>query len=424
MAEHRGERILITNYFSAANRGDAAILEGMLYGLRTTFPDASFVVHSSYPDLVPLVHGVEARYDLCKWMPRPISRASAAYLTMWARAKRRGAELPVPHKALRESLHDYEKADIVVPKGGGYLHDYYDDCEPRLLSLRVATILGKTVCLGAQSIGPLKERGMRRIARSVLKDVDLIIVRDSSSFEVLQDLKLNGPRIEQTADAAFAMPRKPDDYSSFPRWETTPDVNGVDDTERRLTLSVRHLPDLSREEEERYIESFAALADWSEEDLDRRSLFLSTCTSLGGYHNDDRLFAARVAERCESAPEIASFDYDPYEIVNLIAGHSILHVGTRMHSNVLALMAGVPIVGIAYEPKIAGLAEALGVEDYVLDIKEITPDAIIDRVQHAFERRQELADQIAEKLPGAQKSAMDNARLIYDVHEGRQQRTS
>lgn len=420
MSEHSGERILITNYFSAANRGDAAIAEGLLHSLRTCFPDASFVIHSTRPDIVPTVHGVEARHDLYRWMPRPFARASRACLVTWARAKRRGINLPLPHRALRQTLRDYEEADIVVANGGGYLHDYYNDCAPRLCSFRIATILGKTVCLGAQSIGPLEEPRIRRFARSVLKDVDLIIARDTMSLEVLQGLDMNGPRIEQTCDAAFAMPEKPADYSRLPRWETIPAANRSGDADRTLTLSARDLSHLNEEQQERYIASFAALADWAAEELGRSSLFLSTCTSLGGYHNDDRVFAARIIERCTNSPRIASLDYDPYEIVNLMAAHSLLHVGTRMHSNVMALLAGVPIVGIAYEPKIAGVAEAFGLEDYILDVEKIDPDSLIDRVRRALESRQELAGRIAETLPRIRESAMENARLIREVHEGRQ----
>jgi len=418
MTEHGTERILITDYFCPSNRGDAAIFEGTLHALKACFPNASFVVHTSYPELIPHLHDVEAGYALPKWLPARITGIGARYLMMWARARRRGVNLPIPHEGLRRTLRDYEEADIVVAKGGGYLHDYYGDSRARLWSYRIARALGKTVCLSGQSIGPLEEPGIRKLAATTFREIDLIVARDTSTAEVLGGLNLPHTQVELRADLAFAMPRGDENHQSMPRWEAPPEAE--QHGSRRLTLSVRDWSQLSPEEEERYIESFAALADWAAEELGTPCLFLSTCTSLGGYYNDDRLKAARIAERCQSSPEIAAFDYDPYEIVRLMTAHSWLHVGTRMHSNVLALLAGVPIVGIAYEPKIEGLAEAFGLEDYVLDIKEITAEALIDRVRQALDNRQDLADHIAETLPDVRESAMDNARLIRDVYERRQ----
>ncbi|MEN6642159.1 MAG: polysaccharide pyruvyl transferase family protein [Armatimonadia bacterium] len=406
------KRILITDYYSPANRGDAAILEGMLHALRGVFPEASFVVHSSDPELVPLMHGqdLEAGRDLSDWLRRTGAPLREAGVRAWVRARRLGRDLRLPGEGINQTLRHYAEADLLVSKGGGFLHDYYVDVKARLLSFELAQTLGTPVCLYAQSLGPFEQPALRRLARRVLGRARLITVRDNASLEIVRGLRLNGPVIERTADAAFAMPDRRPDLPSLPRWEVPPATQA---SKTMLTMSIRRLS--KGRHGERCAEAFVALANWAATLPGLEPTFLSTCTGLGSYTMDDRITATAVARRCEASPKVVWADYNPYELVGMLREHSALHVGMRMHSDVLALLAGVPVVAVAYEPKIHGLFEAFGLQEYVLEVADLTADNLLEKAQLAYDNREAIARQIAERLPEARAGALRNAEVLRAV---------
>jgi colanic acid/amylovoran biosynthesis protein len=73
-------------------------------------------------------------------------------------------------------------------------------------------------------------------------------------------------------------------------------------------------------------------------------------------------------------------------------------VATRMHANLLALTAGVPVVAIAYEAKTQGIMEQLGLEGYVIDISRLRANELISLVARAWERRGALREHILRRL--------------------------
>ena len=183
-------RVLITNAYSARNRGDAAIILGMIESLRRTdaFQDAEIRISSAdhpvdsgrYP--VPVVSSFHS-------IKNGFSRNSSANLLyflavllpmslVWALAWRAGRlDLPLP-STVRGLLRTYADADVVVAAGGGYLYTTSAIHGNVVLLTNVyafffAVLLGKPVCLYAQSIGPFAGSWQRWLVRRALSRVAL-----------------------------------------------------------------------------------------------------------------------------------------------------------------------------------------------------------------------------------------------------------
>jgi hypothetical protein len=60
----------------------------------------------------------------------------------------------------------------------------------------------------------------------------------------------------------------------------------------------------------------------------------------------------------------------PKALAGVLAGCDLV-VGMRLHSLVFAASAGVPVVGLVYDPKVASLMTRLGVEQYALALTEV-----------------------------------------------------
>ena len=77
-----------------------------------------------------------------------------------------------------------------------------------------------------------------------------------------------------------------------------------------------------------------------------------------------------------------------------VYGACDLVVGSRMHSTILAMLAGVPTIGLAYQPKTTGVFEQLGLADWVLDIAGFAPADLSARLRRMAENRQRLRDHV------------------------------
>lgn len=152
--------------------------------------------------------------------------------------------------------------------------------------------------------------------------------------------------VYHTADAAFSM-------DLIRTGETLLDVFSARDTlQEDTTISVsgrewRHTAEDTSVSD--YVRTTADVADWLVEVKDSNVVFQPTCTGLASYHRDDRLMAARVVDLINQEnrdqARILKNEYTPRQRVKVYRQMD-LHIGMRMHSNILAMMAETPVVAI------------------------------------------------------------------------------
>ena len=67
-----------------------------------------------------------------------------------------------------------------------------------------------------------------------------------------------------------------------------------------------------------------------------------------------------------------------------------LLIATRFHSAILALISGVPVLSVNYQPKSSGMMKTLGLERYSVDIAEARPEVLWPLAEELMERRDRL----------------------------------
>ena len=168
--------ILITDFQCASNRGDAAILEGIVHSLGEYLPGAVITVMTGYPESAEIINQVNsAKQKMVPFRWAGIKKNIASlYLLIGAFFYRRGIDLPGMKMLInRLSLEPYLDADLIISTGGGFLNDFYTPANlGRFWGLYFTKMLGKPVVIYAQSIGPLNKPFYRWIARCVLNKVD------------------------------------------------------------------------------------------------------------------------------------------------------------------------------------------------------------------------------------------------------------
>lgn len=407
-------KIVITDFYCSSNRGDAAILEGMLKSLKKLFPEASITVLSYFPEITKIINKIPSDKPLIDTSNLSLRKlVIIAYLIIWAWFYKIGVK--IPEFNLKNTIRYYSSCDILVSVGGTFINDNYRPAIlGRLFNLYFAKLLGKPVVIYAQSIGPFNTYTYRTIAHFILNRLDLITVRDVESKKLLEKIGVNKPPIYVTADAAFSLlPHALEVGKNLLIYEGF----NVQSNKLKVSISVRKWNFYEKNvnlSHENFIFSIAAAADYLIERKNAEIIFVSTCTGFGGYSNDDRIIAHEVLKKMKNKAKILCGEYSPRQLSS-IYGNMDLHIGTRMHSNILAMLNATPIIAIQYEFKTGELMDFFGLNEFVLDINNINPESLIDLVEKTIINKTFIQQQIIKKLPELRLQADNNAKLVYEL---------
>ncbi len=415
-------QILITNAYSARNRGDAAIILGMIESLRRTdiLREAEIRISSAdhpadsawYPvPTVPSFHSIKngfsghpsvnLLYFIVVLLPLSL---------LWALAWRAlRFDLPLP-STFGGLLRTYAAADVVVAAGGGYLYTTSAIHGNVVLLVNVfsfffAVLLGKPVSLYAQSIGPFRASWQSRLVRWTLSRVALVEFREDVSRRLVDGWRLPTP-VRSVADAAFLLEaRPPGDDLEIVGSTGSPTVG----------MTVRKWF-RDRDRQAGYERTMAAFVGWLIEERGAEVVFLPQVTYADGC-DDDRETARKVAALVARTDRVRVVEDElPAAEIKWLCGRTDFFVGTRMHSNIFALSSGVPTLAIAYQPKTSGIMAGLGLGDCVLRIEDLTLDGLRRGFDSLVRRDLEIRERLVVALPEIRKQALEAGRLIAEVY--------
>ncbi len=312
-------RILLSGYYGFGNAGDEAVLAAILGSVRKQDPAVECAVLSAAPEATARLHGVTAFH-----------RAHP-----------------------REVMGALRRCDLFASGGGSLLQDVtsLNSLLFYLLQIRLARTLRRRVMVYAQGIGPLVRPAARRLTARVLRGVDGITVRDEESAVLLIKigLKPGQPPVEVTADPVFAL--APAD-AGWAASELLGQASGraADLTRGReggfLGVSVREWPGL-----EPHLERLAEVIREVTMEIGLVPVYFPLQRS------QDAATCRRLAERAGGL--VLTGDYAPAEWAAL-ARQMRMFLGMRLHSLIFAAAGGVPVVGMAYDPKVTALLARLG----------------------------------------------------------------
>jgi colanic acid/amylovoran biosynthesis protein len=414
-------RLLIVNTV-ALNAGDAAILHGELRMLRSVFGDSLAVTVADDDPVAArrLYPGIEftAGFNTRRpaWGPAWWSRLSRSVrrrrtaLAVWllGRAPRLAERLFDANG--RAHLDQMRAADAVLATGGTYFVEHYP-IRTRAHELMAAHALGRPVYLLTQSLGPFLHRNNRRLMARALRGVERVFVRDERSRGNLVGLSVPEDRVVVCPDAAFALA----DEAPRRRAHTGP---------LRIAVSVREWKHFrtrpAAEGRGAYRAAVAAVVGRLAAQGAEVS-FVSTCQGVAEYWTDDARFARSLVD--ELLPDAPGIQVDgafrsPSELVEHLRNFDLV-IATRMHAAILALVAGVPVVPIAYEFKMTELFASLGMPWLVEDIETITAARLDERVTGALARLDGLRAEIEHTVPALRRGAFLPAEAVARVHAAR-----
>lgn len=256
-----------------------------------------------------------------------------------------------------------------------------------------------------QTYGPFRNPLARWMARFLLLRSSVVIARDKASRKVAQDLVGPGRSVLLSPDAAFSMEAKPlGEISVDPPTDEAPkgrvigvNVNGLmyhgGYTRNNMFGLEMDYPVFLK----------SLLTALLEEQADEVWLVPHTYGAADDVESDPeacRKLRKSLPEAMQARVRIVVGEYDQHEVKGVI-GTCDFFIGSRMHSCIAALSQGVPCVGVAYSMKFRGVFESVGMEDWVVDGREMNEEDAVRRVMELYRTRDGIRDDLKSNADAA-----------------------
>lgn len=364
-------KVVISGYYGFGNAGDEAVLAGIVRSFAERSPDTELIVLSSDPAETTRVHGVRA----------------------------------VPRTSISDVISAIRSSDLLISGGGSLLQDvtssrslmYY------LGIIWLAKRLGKKVMIYAQGIGPISGASSRRFASRLLNQVDLITVRDDPSKAYLTAMGVDRPPVSVTADPSFVMEAASDEFA-----EEVLKASGAHLDMPLIGVSLRSWKDQAQ-----WLPAIADGLQTAAQKVGASLVFLPM------QREQDLGICIQVASGMNVPSSVVAAQLEPSQMLAIVKRMS-LTVGMRLHSLIFSASAGVPYVGLSYDPKVEAFVRSTTHEGPI-KIDSASSSELANRIIDAWERRDDLTALVTEKTDKLRSVALSNAEMACDLIGAKEQ---
>lgn len=337
-------KILIPNGPDAKNLGDVAIYECLVSRLKQKRHQV--IAHRFDP---VSEKGIEVRPDIYYWAVfqnrNLFVRITRTFLLLAALFLPSGFESLLP-KALQSMLSDYEKADKVVLKGGGYFRGRPGLTQQINAVMNCVYILfakkyKKIVNIRPMSFGPFSNKFTEWICAKCVNLADKIYVRDRVSFKLLQKHIFKQKLFEKKDEAFLEKP-----------------IKVTKNEGKTLGFTVREWVEKSKREV--FLDNMATLIEQIA--LEKNCSMIQPIVQVDApeYNEGDEIITKDLSNLLMGRGMKVGMPLKPKNVSAALEVYGKLSylIGMRMHSCIFAHIQKVPFTVIAYEHKHSLLEES------------------------------------------------------------------
>ncbi|MCM2131185.1 polysaccharide pyruvyl transferase family protein [Larsenimonas rhizosphaerae] len=408
--------LLIGNH-SCSNRGDAAILRGLIEAIDTT--SISIDIASRDPATgeivleetgLPVIQDVfeQARHKLMQgsfYTRKVMSRylngimyASSKY--NWSVEKTRKL-LP---RAYNEAIDTLAAYDYIIQVGGSFIVDAYGFTQLDIIF--GAKMAGRKVYLIGHSVGPFEHKQFRELCQNLLPYPETIVLREHVSEDILKKAGIYLDNLGYGADTAWLMPESQHVDLTVINPDNKPMV-GI--TARRLAP----FDSVLGVSQEAYEQQMASTCDTLVE-KGHMIIGVSTCTGLNGYHRDDRLTLHSIKKRMRH-PEGLHIIFDELSDLQIggVLSQCRFTIATRLHSGIISMRYGTPALVIAYEHKSEGILTDMALNAFSLSMQEFVEGETLSRLETLEADYDQFCQLIGQRVEEHADMARQHIRAIF-----------
>ncbi len=359
--------VTILGYYGANNTGDEAILQGMieaLHGQKIT----DITVLSRNPEQTIKLHKVKSIYT----------------------GKR--------FTGLIDIYQQLRRSQLFILGGGGLLQDNYSRVVPYWLSrVLIAFIARIPVIYYAHGVGPLDSTRSRFLVKLISNKVNYITLRDQPSFDLLQEVGVNRPKIEVTADPALALNIISDGRELLQN-------EGIDFNNGKLKIAICLRP----WKDESFISALIYKLIFLKERNNIQYLFLPF-----QYGKDEPINQYVLDHLKDNSAIIIKGRYTPEQVAAMLSEMDGI-IAMRLHALILGSISYTPSFALIYDPKVENFMQRIGLEAYSYKIEEIEThqEQLIQSLISWIDNLDNLSNQIQYPVEEMKKLTLRNAEIV------------
>lgn len=359
--------VSISGYYGFRNCGDDALLHAIINDLNEQKPDIRINVFSARPRSTRKEYEVDSSFRF-------------NFITL--------------NRKLQSSR-------MLINGGGSLIQDatsskslwYY------LYVMYRAYKQGCKIFVYANGIGPIKDRNLK-LAGRITDLADIITLREESSLNELTRMGISQEKAKVTADPAISLKGASDTRI----YELLGEI-GIDSRRKIIGVSVRDWPRSSPN----FFPGLAEVLDSASKEFDAQILFVPMKTP------DDIKASQKVISIMKTKAYIASNKMSYDEVIGVIS-KTYLMIGMRLHTLIFSVAAGVPTIGMVYDPKITGFLDYAGMA-YSVDSEKFDKICLYDSVREIFEDYEIIKANVEKNSKELSDKAKATARLAVELLE-------
>lgn len=297
-------------------------------------------------------------------------------------------------------MKEIKKNQIVIANGGSLLQDstssrslyYY------LSIIWYAKLHHKKVVMLANGLGPINKNFNKKLVRDIVNKVDLITFRDNESHELAKQLCINNPKMEVTADMVF-------NYKDMKKIEICDEIlakEGIPADKKIIGVMIRPWGN-----NDKFIANIAKLCDKLIDEKNVNILFIPMQKTK---RINDMLISQEVIRRMSNNAYVLNDSYNYEEISSVIRKMELI-ISMRLHSIIYALISGIPVYGLAYQPKVKSYLNEVNLP-LENDLDKLDVEKIFRELVKLMENRSEISQSIEHKIIELNNKAKTNMTIL------------
>lgn len=376
-------KLLILGNHTCGNRGDSAILRGLLDAIHQQAPEINVDVMSRYPissswlldrpvQADPLYNQMRQQAQASGLVGRvkKVLRRRYQHQVLLAKVtetgRLRNIRIPAGFTQFVNSLAEY---DAIIQVGGSFFVDLYGT--PQFEHALCSFMARKPVFMVGHSVGPFHDDQFNQLANYVFDHCEALILRESVSLDLMTHSHITTRKVEHGVDSAWLVDRHDADF--IPSYAVKHWLDKIGQ-QKTVAITLRDLAPFDKRlgtTQKAYEQAFAAVVNRII-DSGYQVVALSTCTGIDSYNKDDRMVALKLRQYInrQDCYHVVMDELNDLEMGKLLAACEIT-VGTRLHSAIISMNFGTPAIAINYEHKSAGIMQQLGMPEMAVDIRHL-----------------------------------------------------
>jgi len=430
--------ILIPEEIPSLNKGEAAIITGMMETFKILESDVKVTMFSIYykedkQRYSPEIEVVDARGI----MPSDIITASSSnvqkilemavslckHLLFAFLYKFFGLKAT---KIMRRNVWEaYCKSDLVI-----ICHDSLFSPLYHVMITSFCKFLGKRLVIYGATFNPkvkdekfplVKRILVRYLMKTVFRKVDLITLREELSYKFLQEIGVGNTPMYVTGDFPFLL--KPEGEEGVNKiiqresLENCKPMIGMTIGQYKIGLTFLDIKN-PEAKYNAFLDAITRVVDYLTESLNVTVVFIPHCIGFSK-KLDDRIIAKEVYNKVKHKDKVKviTTEYSPEELKGLI-GKFALFVGMRLHSVVDAVSMNVPSIMLSDSSDYRAhgiIGKMLGQEKWVYNMENFHSDKLIIKINELWNAREKVKSELASKIDLVKKQTMFNGELLARV---------